>query len=152
MPKKGLSDADYIKSIKAEMKISPSETGAAVRNKMVKLQNLLGTINEMLDNAQILAKNQKTRFENVKDIAVVEVVKQHPNRKLTAILLEKMSSLIEIKYDGEKTTVIGEKNTLTLLENDVVKAKSLHEQCVSAISVLRSALSYDKAEVQSFGA
>ncbi|MCK4500578.1 hypothetical protein KAU11_08770 [Candidatus Babeliales bacterium] len=151
MGKKKLSKADYIKSYRSEMKISEKDIGAAVRNKMVKLQNLLGTINQMLDDAQIAVKNQRMIVEIVKDMACVVILRATQGRKLTAMTLEKLANGEEITYNETKTSVTIEKTILSELETDLIIAKSLHEECVSAISVLRSALSFDKAELGSFG-
>jgi hypothetical protein len=145
--------SEEISEIRKELKIPSGIEGGAVRNKILKLQNLLGRINELLDEynrlyvileAEIEAKSQYALAQ----IHVKEAEKSTLGQKKTpaSIKVAIANTQVKVVICEQETTVADAMVELSHIAADLRALKDLHDQCDSAIQALRSALSYDKID------
>ena len=126
-----------------DLKLDPSLVGAAVREHLIKLQNLFGTFNEMHDNASLTYEKDKILLEEVTEIVAQEVAKHSviPGSKMKARMYVEV-----VTKDGMIFTLFKIKNRVVESEDILSRAKSKLTELKNALNVTRSALAWDRHE------
>ena len=126
--------------------LDPSFMGAAVREHLVKLQNVFGYYNEEHDKALLVYEKSKLVLEEVTE-KVSQAVADQPNLPGTKV---RAKLFVEVTLsDGQVLTLSEAKKNLLEAKDAYSKAKSKLSELKSAIDVARSALVWDRHELGS---
>ena len=126
-----------------DLNLDPSLIGAAVREHLIKLQNLFGTFNEMHDNALLAHEQDKILLEEVVELVAQEIAKHSviPGSKMKAKMY-----IDVVTKDGIVLSLFEIKKRLVESKYNLSRAKSKLNELKSALNATRSALAWDRQE------
>ena len=122
--------------------LDPSAHGAALRDHLVKLQNLFGSFNEAHDEALLVYDRAKLILEEVTEKVNSSMPIPGPKIKTGKLLVE------VVLEDGIVYTLLQAKKELNEAKYNLSLAKSKLNELKSAIDTTRSALVWDRAELE----
>jgi len=130
-----------------DLSIDLKNSGGQLRDELARLTSLCGNINKLASNAAFLFEQAKARCDQA-EILAWETLTSHPEYKVLKITAQKklVQSLV-IEIEGEKTTLVNEKDRLNIYMYLYNRGKDKVKEVASILDVGRTLLSWDKNEV-----
>lgn len=126
---------------KYSIQIDLRKRGDSLREEIIKLVNVFGTINELASNALLLYEQAETRKEDVTSLAWSSLPS---GMKVTQQRIQ--VKVIEVDFNGEKTTINDEIRRVALYKYISNRGKDKVKEIEKILDVGRSLLSWDKQE------
>jgi hypothetical protein len=124
-------------------------SGSALKELLFKYVNYLSTLNEERNRIAYQRDRQKVVVDVIKDLALQLVGQDSAFRSLPVSLKSAHASMYKVKHPitGDMTTLFEERMKLTKLDYALSRANAKVRELETMINVCRSALSFDKAEM-----
>ena len=127
------------------------EHGGDLRDKIIELNSVVSSVDEVYATAMLWWGLQKERVENVKALAMVALLTEEKHKKIPATLKRYHLDIVEIEYEGMKTTFNEEKVRLVWCKYAVDSFQTTLKTIDRAIMGRQSGLKFDIEEMKRLG-
>lgn len=124
-----------------DLKTDLRKSGAGLREALVNLTNLYGTISQLASNALLLYKKAEARRDKIESLAWDKV----PAGKVTQQKIAVRT--VKVMVDGKETTLNEEDELLVVYEYINNRGKDKMKEISTLLDVGRTLLSWDKNEM-----
>ena len=126
------------------IRIDARAGGMSLKEQLMELVSLFGTINKLSTNALFLYEQSRSRYDKVESLAWETV----ESGKRIAVQQKITLREVKIKIDGEETCLNDEQARVALYEFVSNRGKDKVKEIAAAIDIGRSLLSWEKMAVE----